>query len=108
MTTLKNEKNLAVIAKDSPEKLSRNTQMQKSTVLRVNEEYINQVSDEKEGWVTKKLSHEFRKTESHILRALSKLDGFFPNTQVRVRSGTVPVTSRIKHVENQEPIGYRS
>ena len=51
----------------------------------------------------KKFSQEFSKTESKFLGALSKLDDFLQNPEVRVPSGTVPGTSRNMNVENQEP-----
>ena len=72
------------------------------------EEYITQVSEEIKWRVTKKLSQEFNRTESRILGALSKLDEFFLNPQVRICSGTVPGTSRNNNSENREPTGDRS
>ena len=108
MTTLRNKRKLAAIAKDSPDWLSRNSQSQNSTVLRVNEEYITEVSEEMEGRVTKKLSREFSRIESRILGALSKLDEFLQNLQVRVQSQTVARRSRNMNVDNEEPRGDRS
>ena len=72
------------------------------------EEYIAQVSEEIEGRVTKKLSKEFSWTESCILGALSKLDEFLLNPQVRTFSTAVPGTSRYNYSENREPTGERS
>ena len=72
------------------------------------EEYITQVSEEIEGKVTKKLSQDFSLTESRILGALSKLDEFLQNPQVRTCSGTVPGTSRNNDSENRKPTGDRS
>ena len=72
------------------------------------QEYISQVSEEVEGRVTKKLSKEFSRTESRILGALSKLDEFLLNPQVRTCSVAVPGTSRNNNSENREPTGYRS
>ena len=60
----------------------------------MNEEYISRVSEETEGMVAKKLSREFIRMESRILAALSKLDEFLLNPQVRTNSGAVPQTSR--------------
>ena len=71
-------------------------------------EYISQVSEEIEGRVTKKLSQEFSRTESRILGALSKLDEFLLNPQVRTCSVAVPRTSRNSGSENREPTGRRS
>ena len=70
--------------------------------------YISQVSEEIKGRVTKKLSKEFSRTESRILRALSKLDEFLLSPQVRTCSVAVPGTSRNSDSENREPTGYRS
>ena len=62
---------------------------------------MTQVSEEIESRVTKKLSQEFSRTESHILGALSKLDEFLLNQQIRTHSGTVSGTFRNTNVENQ-------
>ena len=72
------------------------------------QEYIPQVSEEIEGRVTKKLSKEFSRTESRILGALSKLDDFLLNPQVRTCSVAVLGTSRNSNSENREPTGDRS
>ena len=72
------------------------------------QEYISQVSEETEGSVTKELSKEFSRTESRILGALSKLDEFLLNPQVRTCSVSVPGTSRNNDSENREPTGDRS
>ena len=48
-----------------------------------------------------KLFQEFGRTESRILDALSKLDEFLLNPQIRMHSGTIPGTSRNINVENQ-------
>ena len=72
------------------------------------EEYITQLSEEIERSVTKKLSQEFSRTESRILGALSKLDEFLLNPQVRTCSGTFVGTSRNNDSENGEPTGDRS
>ena len=76
MATLRNKRKLAAVSREAPEgsssSIGRNVLDPEST-----QEYISQVSEEIEGRVTKKLSKEFNKTESLILGALSKLDGFF-------------------------------
>ena len=51
---------------------------------------------------------EFSRTESRILGALSKLDDFFRNPQVRTCSVAVSGTSRNSNSENREPTGDRS
>ena len=72
------------------------------------QDYISQVSEEIEGRVTKKLSKEFSKTESRILGALSKLDEFLLNPQVRTCSVAVQGTSIDANSENRETHGGRS
>ena len=72
------------------------------------EEYISQVSEEIKRRVTKKLSKEITGTESRILGALSKLDEFLLNPQVRTCSVTVSGTSRNSNSEKREPAGDRS
>ena len=67
------------------------------------QEYISQVSEEIEARVPKKLSKELSRTESRILGALSKLDEFLLNPQVRTCSVAVPGTSRNNNSENREP-----
>ena len=72
------------------------------------QEYISQVSEEIEERVTKKLSKEFNLTESRILGALSKLDEFLLNPQIRTCSVALPGTSRNNDAENWEPTGDSS
>ena len=72
------------------------------------EKYITQVFVEIEGRVIKKLSQEFSRPESRILGALSKLEEFLLNPQVRTYSAAVPETSRNNKTENREPTGDRS
>ena len=72
------------------------------------EKYITQVSEEIEGRVTKNLSQQFSRTESRILGALSKLDEFLLNPQVRTHSGTVPGASQNNDSRNLQRIGDRS
>ena len=66
------------------------------------EEYIAQVSEKVEAKVTEKLSQEFSRRKSRILGALSKLDEFHLNSQVRMQSGTAPEHSWNYDRENQE------
>ena len=83
------------------EEHSRNGQSRNTSVPRINEEYITQVSEEIEGRITKKLSQEFNRIESRILDALSKLDEFLSNQQIQTHSRTVPGTFRNTNMENQ-------
>ena len=72
------------------------------------QKYISHVYEEIDGRVTKTLSIEFSRTESRILGALSKLDEFLVNPQVRTCSVAVPGTFRNSGSENREPTGDRS
>ena len=69
--------------------MARNT-----NVPRSQEDYITQVSEQIEGRVTKKVSHEFSRTENRILSALSRLDEFLLNPLIQGHSGSTPETSR--------------
>ena len=101
MATLRNKRKLAAVTRETQEENPRNGQSRDTSVPRINEEYITQVSEEIEDRVTKKLSQEFSRTESRILGAPSKLDEFLLNLQIRTHSGTVPGTFRNTKVENQ-------
>ena len=100
MATLRNKRKLAAVTRETQEENPRNGQSRNTSVPRINEEYITQVSEEIEGRVTKKLSQEFSRTESCILGTLSKVDEFLLNQQIRTHSGTVPGTFRNTNVEN--------
>ena len=99
MATLRNKRKLAAVSTETPEG-SRSSRIQTVLDPELTQDYISQVSEEIEGRVTKKLSKEFSKTESRILGALSKLDEFLLNPQVR--------TSRNANSENREIHGDRS
>ena len=101
MATLRNKRKLAAVTREIQEENPRNGQSRNTSVPRINEEYIKQLSEEIEGKVTRKLSQEFNRTESRILGALSRLDEFLLNQQVRTHSGTVPETFRNTNVDNQ-------
>ena len=107
MATLRNRRKLAAVLRETPEN-SRNNQSQNTLNPGMAEKYITQVSEEIEGKVTIKLSQEFSRTESHILGALSKLDEFLLNPQVRSYSVAVPGTSRNNNSENRESAWDRS
>ena len=106
MATLGNKK-LAAVSREPPES-TRNSRAQNTLDPESTQDYIFQVSEEIEGRVTKKLSKEFRRTESRILGALSKLDEFLLNPQVRTCSVAVPGTSRNSSSENRGTTGDRS
>ena len=101
MATLRNKRKVAAVTKKTQEENPRNGQSRNTSVPRINEEYIAQVSEEIEGRVTKKLSQEYSRTKSRILGALSKLDEFLLNQQIRTHSGTVPETVQNTNVDNQ-------
>ena len=101
MATLRNKRKLAAVTRETQEENPRNGQSRNTSVPRINEEYITQVSEEIGSGVTKKLSQEFSRTEFRILGTLSKLDEFFLNQQIRTHSGIVPGTFRSTNVENQ-------
>ena len=92
--------------RETPEN-TRNSQSQNTLDPGMAQEYISQVSEEIEGRVIKKLSKEFSRTESLILVALSTLDEFLLNPQVRTCSEAVPGTSRNNDSEKREPNGDR-
>ena len=95
-------------AKESAKVSSYFSQSQNTFVPGMTEEYITQVSEEVESRVTQKLSQEFIRTESRILAALSKLDEYLLNPQVKKCSGTVTGTYQNNDFENREPTGDRS
>ena len=100
MATLRNNGKLAAVSRETPE---GNRRSRGWNVLdpELTQDYISQVSEEIEGRVTKKLSKEFNKTESRILGALSKLDEFLLNPQVRTCS-VVQGATRNANSENRE------
>ena len=107
MATLRNKRKLLAVSRETPE-ITRNSRVQNTLDPESTQEYICQVSEEIEGRVTKKLSKEFSMTEFRILAALSKLDEFLLNPQVRTCSVAVPGASRNNNSENRETTGDRS
>ena len=107
MATLRNKRKVAAVSRETPEG-TRNSRGQKTLDPELVQDYISQVSEEIEGRVTKKLSKEFSRTDSRILGALSKLDEFPLNPQVRTCSVAVPGTSRNKNSGIRETTGDRS
>ena len=107
MATLRNKGKLAAVSRGTPEK-TRNSQLQNTLNPGIAKEYITQVFEEIEGRVTKKLSYEFSRTMSRIFDALTKLNEFLLNPQVRICSVALPGTSSNNNSENWEPSGDRS
>ena len=101
MATLRNKRKLAAVTRETQAENQRNGQSRNTSVPRVYEEYITQVSEQIEGRISKKLSQELSRTESRILGALCKLDEFLLNQQIQTHSETVPGTFRNTNVENQ-------
>ena len=104
MATLGNKRKLAVVSIEEPE-CTRNVRVQNTHDPELTQDYISQVSEEMEGRVTKKLSKDFSRTESRILGALSKLDEFLLNPQVRTCSLAVPGTCTNSSSEKRETTG---
>ena len=100
MATLRNKRKLAAVSRETPES-TRNGRAPNVLDPELTQDYISQGSEEIEGRVTKKLSKEFSRTESRILGALSKLDEFLLNPQVRTCSVVAPGTSRSSNLGNQ-------
>ena len=96
-----NKQKLAAVTRETQEENPRNGQSRNTSVPRINEEYITQVSEEIEGRVRKKMSQEFSRSESRILGALTKLDDFLSNQQINTHFETVPGTFGNTNVENQ-------
>ena len=107
MATLRNKRKLATVSRETPEG-SRSSRGQNVLDPELTQDYTSQVTEEIEGRVPKKLSKEFNKTESRILGALSKLDEFLLNTQVRTCSVAVQGSSRNTYLENREITGDRT
>ena len=101
MAKLRNKRKLAAVTRETQEENPRNGQSRNTSIPRINEEYITQVSEEIEGRITEKLSQKFSRTESRISDALSKLDEFLSNQQIQTHSRTVPGTFRNTNMENQ-------
>ena len=106
MATLRNKRKLAAVSRETPDS-SRGSRRRNVLDPELTQDYISQVSEEIEGRVTKKLSKEFNKTESRILGALSKLDEFLLNPQVRTCS-VFQGASRNANSESREIHGDRS
>ena len=104
MATLRNKRKLAAVSRETPEN-TRNSPSKNTLDPGFAQQYISQVSEEIEGRVTQNFFKEFTRTKSHILDALSKLDEFLLNPQVRTCSISVPGTTRNNDSENREPTG---
>ena len=106
MATLRNKRKSTALSREAP-KGSGSSRGRNVLDPELTQDYISQVSEEIEGRVTKKLSKEFNKTESRIFGALSKLDKFLLNPQVRTCS-VIQGASRNANSQNREIHGDRS
>ena len=91
MATLSSERKLAAVSRETAEN-TRNSQSQNTLDPEMAQECIFQVSEEIDGRLIKKTSKEFSRTESCFLGALSEVDEFLLNPQVRIFSISVPRT----------------
>ena len=66
VVTLRNEKKLEAVNKDSQEEHPKNNLSRDTIVLRVSVDYFTQISEQIKKRVTKKLSQEFSRTESNF------------------------------------------
>ena len=102
MAILRNNRKVAAVNRDSQVEYLRKNLSWHTNVHRVNEDYITQVAEERDGRVTKKLSQDFIRTESRILGNLWKPEEFRLNSQVRVQYGTTQDTSLKYNRETRE------
>ena len=107
MASFRKKKKLAAVSRQTPEN-TRNSQSQNTLDPGKAQEYISQVSKEIEERVTEQFFGEFSRTQSRIWGALSKLDEFRLNPQVRTCSIAVPGTSSKYDSENRKPNADRS
>ena len=101
MSFLRNKRKLAALSEETCEELPRSNLAQNSNAPRSQKHYTIQVFEVIESGVSKKLSQEFKRTESRILGALSRLDDFLMNPLIKGHSGTAPETSRFAYGINQ-------
>ena len=90
----RNKKKLAALNKENCEEHPRSNLAQNWNVLRSEEDYITQVSEEIEERVTKRLPKEFSRTENRMLGALARLDDFLMIPLIQGHSGTTPEPSQ--------------
>ena len=93
MAALRMKKKIAAVTGEKQGENARKNSSADIIVPRCHNDYVIQVSKEIEAIVTKKLSQVSSKTESLILGAMSKLDEFHRDSELRVQLGTVPANS---------------
>ena len=94
MATLRIKRKSAALNNENCEEHSRSNLARTSNIPRSQEDHINQVSEQIERRVTKKLSQEFSRTENRIIGALARLDDFLMNPLIQGHSRTAPETFR--------------
>ena len=71
---MRNKRKLVAVARETQEKNPWNDQSRNTSVRRINEEHITQVSEKTVGRVDRKHSQEFSRIKSRILVDLSNVD----------------------------------
>ena len=99
--TARNNRKLAAVNMENCEEHPRSNLAQNSNAPRSQEDYINQVSEEIEGRVTKRLSKEFSRTKNRILCTSARVNDFLMNTLLQGHSGATPEASRNPLSTNQ-------
>ena len=90
----RNKRKMAALNIENYEEHPRSNLAQYSKAPRSQEDYINQVCEEIEGRVTKRLSKEFSRTENRILGEIARLDDLLMNPLLQTHPGTTPEPSR--------------
>ena len=107
MVILRNKNKIAAVNIDRHEGCPGNNLLREIIVLKLNEEYITQVSKEIEGRVVTRVAPKFNRTESRIQGPFSKLDEFRLNSQIRLESAIALVNSpdvdRQNQKQNEDP-----
>ena len=89
------------------EKIRRDPSGTTSDKTTSNEECIPQELGKKDGHLTRKFSRGFSRTYTNVLGTLPTLGKPLLCPQIRVKTGSVPGTSRNMNVENQEPAAIK-
>ena len=102
------KQNLAAVERKTLEEHHWNGKSRNTSIPRLNEVYLTQVSEKIKGKFTQWMSREINRTDGRIFGALPKTDVFVLNPKAWTQSGTVPRTSWTADVECQEPNEDRS
>ena len=107
MAILRKKRKVAAVSRKTPEN-RRNGQSPNTLDPEVAQDYFARVCEEIERRITKKTFRSIHSDRVTFLVAVSKLDEFFLNPQVRTCSVAVPWTSSNNGSENREPTRVRS